>query len=384
MKLKIILLLAILLICLPHPALCGQGCGTNWLGSDTNDQDFYVSKNQNLGVPSDAGTPAASMANQPSIKLGQLAKADSAAIIRSLTSDVPSPQGAGTTITWTAAVDQNGLLFKFFQKGPATNDQFVEKTNWTTNNVWTWNTTASDIGDSQIEVRVRDGKHAGPDSFDDSKDASFTINAPNSDVSTSSLNDANPHPTAHTVSTDSFMTKTKPRVAPDERHLTPLSSGDPNGPNMSMPDSSPKPLKSTTSADEVASDTSSGSSESSVSSEPVSSEPAPADVGGKWLVQLDKSGESMDLILIQTGASIMGSGNLDGETKIPLIASGSINNGNLKLNVKTVVGKYVNQIDKHYNMDLKLADGSLSGSYQAYSGETSIGNGRVAATRPGA
>jgi len=31
------------------PASAGQGCGSNWLGSDTNDQDFWVSKNQNLG-----------------------------------------------------------------------------------------------------------------------------------------------------------------------------------------------------------------------------------------------------------------------------------------------------------------------------------------------
>jgi hypothetical protein len=31
------------------PALAGVGCGSNWLGSDNNDQDFWVSKNQNLG-----------------------------------------------------------------------------------------------------------------------------------------------------------------------------------------------------------------------------------------------------------------------------------------------------------------------------------------------
>jgi len=31
------------------PALAGEGCGSNWLGSDNNDQDFWVSNNQNLG-----------------------------------------------------------------------------------------------------------------------------------------------------------------------------------------------------------------------------------------------------------------------------------------------------------------------------------------------
>jgi len=378
MKFKIILLLASLLLFLSHPALSGVGCGTNWLGSDVNDPDFYVSKNQNLGADSGLETPAGSTSNgqlstteQP-IKIGQLAKADSATIISSLQPDKPSPQGAGTTITWTAAANQRDLLYRFFLKGPATNDQLISKTNWTANNVWIWNTTASDIGDSQIEVQVRDGKHAGPDSFDDHKDASFTIVVSNSGntAMTSSLNDINPHPSARTA--DSI--KDKPRLAPDERPLQPLTSGNPNGPNMSMPDPNPKPLKSATSSDEVDADTSNSKS----------SEPAPADVGGKWLVSLDKSGESMDLILIQTGTSIIGSGNLGGETNIPLTASGSIDNENLKLNVKTVVGKYVNQIDKHYDMDLKLADGALSGSYQAYSGDDSIGKGRVTATRQGA
>ena len=223
---------------------------------------------------------------------------------------------------------------------------------------------------------------AGPDSFDDRKNVSFTIIVSNSGntATNSSMNDANPHPSSHTA--DDIMNK--PRLAPDERPLPSPTAGNPNGPNMDMPDPNPKPLKSTTSADQVVDDTNPNSNGASINSQPGSSEMAPADVGGKWLVRLDKSGESMELILIQTGASIMGSGNLDGQTKIPLIASGSLNNGNLKLNVKTVVGKYVNQIDKHYDMDLNLADGGLSGSYQAYSGETSIGKGRVTATRSGA
>ncbi len=92
----------------------------------------------------------------------------------------------------------------------------------------------------------------------------------------------------------------------------------------------------------------------------------------------------MELILIQTGSSLMGSGTLIGETKIPLTASGSADNGQVKLNAKTVIGKYVNQIDKHYEMDLLLSDGALSGSYQAYSGESSVGKGHATATRPGA
>ncbi len=402
MKFKISLLLAslLLLFIITHPALAGQGCGTNWLGSDTNDQDFYVSKNQNLGSTGSMATPTVSVSGQSKetspAKIGQSVRDDSGSIISNLTPDKTSPQTPGTAITWTASADQSNLLYKFLLKGPSTDGKLVEKTNWTANNVWIWNTTEADIGSSQVEVRVRDGKHAGPDSFDDRKDTSFTINAENADeqkdVTTSSLDSFNPHPPSRTA------TKTiKPRVAPDERPRLP--PGNPNGPNMSMPDPSPKPLKSTVSVDQASADqidntssddtnsvdTSSvntNSANTAAASEPSESESS--NIGGKWLVQFDNSGESMELILIQTGGSVMGSGSLNGETKIPLIASGSLSGDKLKLDVKTVVGKYVNQIDKRYTMDLKLTDSALSGSYEAYSGETSVGKGRVAAARPGA
>ncbi len=402
MKFKISLLLAALLLLfyLTHPVLAGQGCGTNWLGSDANDQDFYVSKNQNLGSTGSMATPTVSVSSQSKAtsptKLGQSVRDDSGSIISGLTPDKTSPQTPGAAITWTASADQSNLLYKFLLKGPSTDGKLVEKTNWTANNVWVWNTTEADIGSGQVEVRVRDGKHAGPDSFDDRKDTSFTINAETTentdeqkDVTTSSLDSFNPHPPSRTA------TKTiKPRIAPDERPRLPL--GNPNGPNMSMPDPSPKPLKSAVSVDQTSTDqtdnansvdtnladTNSNSVNTVAASEPSESEPS--DVGGKWLVQFDNSGESMELILIQTGGTIMGSGNLNGETKIPLIASGSLNGDKLKLDVKTVIGKYVNQIDKRYTMDLKLTDSALSGSYEAYSGETSVGKGRVAATRPGA
>lgn len=394
MKLKMLLLLITLLLFLSHPALSGQGCGTNWLGSDVNDQDFYVSKNQNLGSNSGMGTPTASAANtnqpsssSPAIKIGQSSKADSATIISSLLPDKPSPEAAGTSVSWTAASDKSNLLFKFLLKGPGTKNQLVEMTNWTSSNVWVWNTTASDIGDSQIEVRVRDGKHASPDGYDDRKAAGFTVDQPNSNdaATTSAYNDANPHPPSRT-SGDSLTAK--PRIAPDERNLKSAYAGNPNGPNMSMPDPSPKPLKSETSADQVAADTSTSQSDnsqidSSAAYKPESPKSEPVDLNGKWLASLDNSKESMELILIQTGSSIMGSGSLTGETKIPLTASGSIDNDKIKLNVKTVIGKYVNQIDKHYEMDLLLSGGALSGSYQAYSGESSIGKGHVTATRPG-
>jgi hypothetical protein len=48
-------------------------------------------------------------------------------------------------------------------------------TEWQSQDQWTWTATEADVGDNQIEVRVRDGKHADLDSFDSSMVADSTI-----------------------------------------------------------------------------------------------------------------------------------------------------------------------------------------------------------------
>ena len=50
-----------------------------------------------------------------------------------------------------------------------------EKTGWTSSNTWTWTTTPVDIGLNQVEVWVRDGKHAGPDSYDAIADVEYVV-----------------------------------------------------------------------------------------------------------------------------------------------------------------------------------------------------------------
>jgi hypothetical protein len=386
MKLKILLLLAALMLplCLSHPALSGQGCGTNWLGSDSNDPDFYVSKNQNLGADSGMAEPTStsvpSAGVQP-IKIGQSYNTDASSsdtgklsLISSLTPDKTSPQASGTAIKWTAgATDQTGLLYMFLLKGPSTNGQLIERTNWTSNNVWVWNTTNADIGDNQVEVRARDGKHAGPEGFNDSKDSGFTVSASGTVNTTSSI-DPNPHPPSRTAG----LLSKGPKTPPDERPR-PTTLGNPNGPNMDMPDPNPKSLNSASSSDQTGNTGTAGTSAAIATAAP---EPETADIGGKWSVQLDKGRESMDLILIQTKESIMGSGTL-GSDKIPLIASGTLDNDSLNLDVKTVVGQFVNQIDKQYKLDMKLVDGTMSGSYESFSDENSTGKGVAVATQPG-
>jgi hypothetical protein len=101
-------------------------------------------------------------------------------IMNSLTPDKPSPQPAGTTINWTAVAtdpENDPVLYKFLLKGPSASDQPVPETDWIADNKWTWVTLPTDTGTFQVEVRARDGKHAGSESFDDRKMVDYTLTA---------------------------------------------------------------------------------------------------------------------------------------------------------------------------------------------------------------
>ena len=112
--------------------------------------------------------------NYPKVPLRLTEKANKPPKLISLTSDKTSPQEAGSAVTWTADAkdpDKDQILYRFFL-----NDDPVTK--WITGNTWAWNTNDTDVGENQIEVQVRDGKHAGPAGFDDRKSSSFNITAP--------------------------------------------------------------------------------------------------------------------------------------------------------------------------------------------------------------
>ncbi|MDD4653236.1 MAG: transglutaminase-like domain-containing protein [Methanothrix sp.] len=92
----------------------------------------------------------------------------------SLTSDKLGPQTTGTTSIWTAEAkdpENDRIQYRFFLNNEP-------ETKWQKENTWTWTTTDYDIGDNQIEVRARDGKHAGPDGFDSNRVTNFKLNAP--------------------------------------------------------------------------------------------------------------------------------------------------------------------------------------------------------------
>jgi hypothetical protein len=89
----------------------------------------------------------------------------------SLKSDKISPQEIGTDITWTAEakdIENDQLQYRFFL-----NDDPMNK--WQTDNEWIWKPTDFDVGENQIEVRVRDGKHSGPNGYDINKIVSFDV-----------------------------------------------------------------------------------------------------------------------------------------------------------------------------------------------------------------
>ncbi len=93
-------------------------------------------------------------------------------VISDLSADKASPQETGSIVTWTARAsdaENDPILYRFFLNGLPTTD-------WQSSNQWSWTATE---GEAQIEVQVRDGKHAEQNGFDDSKSATFIILPPN-------------------------------------------------------------------------------------------------------------------------------------------------------------------------------------------------------------
>jgi len=89
----------------------------------------------------------------------------------SLTSDKGSPQDIETVVTWHAEAsdpESDSLLYRFLLDGETVSD-------WNSTSSWSWTTASRDIGQNQIEVQVRDGKHASSEDFDDRESLSFVV-----------------------------------------------------------------------------------------------------------------------------------------------------------------------------------------------------------------
>jgi hypothetical protein len=186
--------------------------------------------------------------------------------------------------------------------------------------------------------------------------------------------------TASSVGDDHIVSKTadsmesKPRVAPDERKVTTATT---TGPNMQMPDPSPKPLNQNAAGDQAS------MSESGASKSEQPSQPEPMDAEGKWSLKLEGSGITINPIsLIQTGSSLMCMGTLNEDSlKLQVNGKGTVSGNTMSLEVWTVIAEFGNQIDRSVELDLTKQDGKFSGDYKLYSGDELLGKGNATASK---
>jgi hypothetical protein len=109
-----------------------------------------------------------------------LAGAGTPPTVTSLTPSLSSPRRAGTALDFiciAADVDSDAILYRFLLTGPGTASKKKLVQDWGKKNAWQWTPAATDIGDSTIEVQVRDANNAGEGSYDDSETASFTVSS---------------------------------------------------------------------------------------------------------------------------------------------------------------------------------------------------------------
>ncbi|MEI6105045.1 MAG: hypothetical protein WCP70_13995 [Methanothrix sp.] len=100
--------------------------------------------------------------------------------ISSLTPSLASPQEEQTKIDFICVAtdaDSNPILYRFFLTGPGTANVKMLVQDWSHKNAWQWQPQTVDVGESTIEVQIRDGLHAKEGSYDDNATASYTVTA---------------------------------------------------------------------------------------------------------------------------------------------------------------------------------------------------------------
>ena len=103
-------------------------------------------------------------------------------VITGLGTNLPSAQPVGATIRWAATASDpegNPLFFRYWMRGPSTGGLWRMVRDWSTDPTWTWPTTPTDAGTSEIKVQVRDGLHSSPAGWDDDAGALFTVRRQN-------------------------------------------------------------------------------------------------------------------------------------------------------------------------------------------------------------
>jgi hypothetical protein len=155
-------------------------------------------------------------------------------------------------------------------------------------------------------------------------------------------------------------------------------------PNMDMPDPKPKqPVKPDDSLDQTLNQTGS-SSDNQTQATQTPQEVMPMDVSGRWSIRFDEgSGRSLNVNLwSSSGNRILGYGTLnEGSAPQSVTVSGSVTGQELLLSTKPATPEYANQKNDEYDLDLFMANNTLSGTYVLRSGEQSVVNGNATATK---
>ena len=100
--------------------------------------------------------------------------------ITSLTPSLASPQVELTKIDFICVAtdaDIDSLYYRFFLTGPVTASKKKLVQDWGHKNAWQWQPQTVDVGESIIEVQIRDGQHAAEGSYDDNATVAYTVTA---------------------------------------------------------------------------------------------------------------------------------------------------------------------------------------------------------------
>jgi len=115
-----------------------------------------------------------------------------------------------------------------------------------------------------------------------------------------------------------------------------------------------------------------------------SQKPQTMDVSGKWSIKFDKrTDRSLDLNLWASSKNgILGYGTLtEVGAKYSVTASGSINGQELTLTTKSSTPEYATKKFDEYDLDLFMANSTLSGTYVLSSDGLSLGEGNATAIK---
>jgi hypothetical protein len=155
-------------------------------------------------------------------------------------------------------------------------------------------------------------------------------------------------------------------------------------PNMNVPEPKTKTLEKPINNQNQAVNQTGNSSSNQTPMTQIQQEVEPTDMSGKWSIKFnDGTDRSLILNLWSSGKTrMMGYGTLTDQGVIESVtASGSVFAEELVLTVKSGAPEYANSKSDEYNLDLFMANNTMSGTYILEASDQSLSTGNVTAVR---